>query len=90
MQYCRLRSSLASTFAGALAYGITGGHAALANRRLLFLVEGLATLIVGPFAWSFTPDSPDTARFLTPEENEVVKVRVVSQVGNGKRDRGLE
>lgn len=72
---------LASTFAGALAYGITSGQSSLANWRLLFLVEGLATLIMVPFAWFFTPDSPDKARFLTAEEQEVVKSRAVKQVG---------
>ncbi|KAF2730863.1 MFS general substrate transporter [Polyplosphaeria fusca] len=80
---------LASTFAGALAYGITSGHASLANWRLLFLVEGLATLILVPFAWMFTPDSPDTARFMNSEEKEVVKARVLRQVGHVARRGSL-
>jgi MFS family permease len=78
-------ASLASTFAGALAYGITSGHAGLANWRLLFLVEGLATLVLVPFAFFFTPDSPDVARFLNSEEKEIVKARNVRQVGHTER-----
>lgn len=80
---------LASTFAGALAYGITSGHSKLANWRLLFLVEGLATLVMIPFAWFFTPDSPETARFLTTEEKQIVKSRALRQVGAVNRRKGL-
>lgn len=72
---------LASTFAGALAYGITNGHSHLATWRLLFLVEGLATVIMAPFAFFFIPDSPDKARFLNDEEREIVKSRSMRQVG---------
>ncbi|CRG87008.1 putative transporter C1002,16c [Talaromyces islandicus] len=72
---------LASTFAGALAYGITNGHSHLENWRLLFLVEGLATVIMTPFAFFFIPDSPDKARFLNSEEREIVKSRSRRQVG---------
>jgi MFS family permease len=72
---------LASTFAGALAYGITGGHSHLRSWRLLFLVEGLATVIMAPIAYYFIPDSPDKARFLNAEDREVVKSRVMRQVG---------
>jgi MFS family permease len=72
---------LASTFAGALAYGITNGHSHLENWRLLFLVEGLATVIMTPFAFFFIPDSPDKARFLNSEEREIVKSRSMRQVG---------
>lgn len=72
---------LASTFAGALAYGITNGHSHLENWRLLFLVEGLATVIMTPFAFFFIPDSPDKARFLNSEEREIIKSRSMRQVG---------
>ncbi|KAI0206683.1 major facilitator superfamily domain-containing protein [Astrocystis sublimbata] len=72
---------LASTFAGALAYGITSGHSHLANWRLLFLVEGLPTVLLSVIAWFFIPDSPEQARFLNAEEKEIVKSRAMRQVG---------
>ncbi|KAK5996346.1 MFS transporter prlL [Cladobotryum mycophilum] len=72
---------LASTFAGALAYGITNSHSNLANWRLLFLVEGLMTIVMAPVAFFFIPDSPDKARFLNGEEKEIVKARAMRQVG---------
>lgn len=72
---------LASTFAGALAFGITSGHAKLANWRLLFLVEGLPTIAMAAVAFFFIPDSPEKARFLTAEERNVTRSRAVRQVG---------
>lgn len=76
---------LANTFAGALAYGITSGHSHLANWRLLFLVEGLPTILMAPVAFFFLPDAPDKARFLNPEEKLIAKARGVRQVGEVER-----
>ncbi|KAL9113593.1 MAG: hypothetical protein Q9227_002331 [Pyrenula ochraceoflavens] len=76
---------LANTFAGALAYGITSGHSKLANWRLLFLVEGIPTLLFAPVAFFFLPDTPDKAKFLTEEERVVAKARGVRQVGGTDR-----
>ncbi|KAH8904356.1 major facilitator superfamily transporter [Coniochaeta sp. PMI_546] len=72
---------LATTFAGALAYGITSGHPSIANWRLLFLVEGLPTVIFAFVVFRYLPDSPDTARFLTEEEKQVAKARAILQTG---------
>ena len=80
---------LASTFAGALAYGITSGHSKLASWRLLFLVEGLPTILMAPVAYFFLPDTPDKARFLRVEEREVGRERGVRQAGEGERIGGL-
>lgn len=78
---------LATTFAGALAYGITSGHSHLANWRLLFLVEGLPTLVMAFVIFFYLPDSPDTAKFLTPEEREVAAARGILQTGKEGRER---
>lgn len=80
---------LATTFSGALAYGITSGHSHLANWRLLFLVEGLPTICMAPIAYFFLPDTPDTARFLTKEEKVIAKARGVRQVGAVERIGGI-
>jgi sugar phosphate permease len=71
----------ATCFAGALAYGITSGHSALANWKLLFLVEGLPSICLAFVAWFFLPDSPEKARFLDTEEKEVARARAIRQVG---------
>ncbi|OQE25398.1 hypothetical protein PENSTE_c006G01172 [Penicillium steckii] len=77
---------LANTFAGALAYGITSGHAALANWRLLFLVEGLPVCAAAILAWYFVPDTPASARFLTEEEKDVARARGLQQAGEADRE----
>ncbi|KAJ5598014.1 hypothetical protein N7537_008098 [Penicillium hordei] len=76
---------LANTFAGALAYGITSGHAALANWRLLFLVEGLPVCAAAVLAWFYVPDSPLDAKFLTEEEKDVARARALQQSGEPNR-----
>ncbi|KAI1861677.1 uncharacterized protein JN550_010747 [Neoarthrinium moseri] len=73
---------LASTFAGALAYGITSGHPSIANWRLLFLVEGIPSVLLAFAAFFFMPDSPDTARFLDEKEKQVARVRAIQQTGS--------
>lgn len=96
---------LATSFSGALAYGITSGHPHLAKWRLLFLVEGLPTICMAPVAFFFLPDTPDKARFLTEEEKVsegslrkttdadtlklIAKARGVRQVGSVERLGGI-
>lgn len=81
---------LATTFAGALAYGITSGHAHFANWRLLFLVEGLPTVAMAPITYFFLPDSPSKARFLNEEEKKIAVARGVRQAGKAHRVGGLD
>ena len=81
---------LANTFAGALAYGITNGHPTLAKWRVLFLVEGLPTILMAAIAWFFLPDSPETARFLNEEEKAIAKARTLRQVGALNRVGGMD
>ncbi|KAF3910959.1 hypothetical protein AA313_de0200207 [Arthrobotrys entomopaga] len=80
---------LASTFAGALAYGITSGHPKLASWRLLFLVEGIPTILGAFLAFFFLPDSPPAARFLTEDEKAIAKARVLRQTGQEERPEGI-
>ncbi len=80
---------LASTFAGALAYGSTKGRHSLPSWRLLFLVEGLPTVLLAPIAFFFIPDSPGKARFLNPEERAIVRSRTLRQTGTSERVGGL-
>lgn len=82
-------SPLANTFAGALAFGITSGHSHLANWRLLFLVEGLPTILMAPVAFFVLPDSPDTAQFLNEAEKRIARARNVRRIGEVQRVRGL-
>ncbi|CAN9195259.1 unnamed protein product [Alternaria alternata] len=76
---------LANTFAGALAYGITSGNPGMAKWRVLFLVEGLPTVVMSAVAFFFLPDSPEKAKFLTEEEKAVARARGVAQAGAATR-----
>ncbi|KAK4978353.1 hypothetical protein LTR66_010631 [Elasticomyces elasticus] len=80
---------LATCFAGALAYGVTSGHPGIANWRLLFLVEGLPTILMAPVAFFFLPDTPHQARFLTEDEKEIALARGVRQAGYEERVGGI-
>ncbi|KAF2477678.1 pantothenate transporter liz1 [Lindgomyces ingoldianus] len=81
---------LANTFAGALAFGITSGSPGIAKWRVLFLVEGLPTIVMAAVAFFFLPDSPEKAKFLNEEEKKVAKARGVHQAGKGTRVGGVK
>ncbi|KAI0260071.1 MFS general substrate transporter [Gloeopeniophorella convolvens] len=63
-------ASLAGAFSGLLAFGISfmSGTAGLLGWSWIFILEGIATVIVGVIALFVMVDFPDTAKFLTPEE----------------------
>ncbi|ORX95800.1 major facilitator superfamily domain-containing protein [Clohesyomyces aquaticus] len=71
-------SPLSASFAGALAWVITklGEGGPLAPWRLLFLIEGFPSVLVAVWAWDFIPDSPSTAKFLSPRLREVAVLRL--------------
>lgn len=81
---------LANCFGGALAYGITSGHSALANWRLLLLVEGIPTILMAFVVFFYLPDSPVETRFLNEDEKTIARARVTRQVGhvNAQERRG--
>lgn len=79
---------LSTCFAGALAYGITSGHSSkIANWRLLFIVEGIPTVLMAIVTWFYIPDSPETAKFLTAEEKVAARARSIRQVGEEEGSR---
>jgi MFS family permease len=75
---------LGTCFAGALAYGITSGHVSIANWRLLFLVEGLPTILMAVVAWFYLPDSAEKAKFLNEDDQIAVRARAVRQLGSAQ------
>ncbi|KAI0505399.1 retrograde regulation protein 2 [Xylaria bambusicola] len=66
-------SALANAYGGALGYAITQIKSHLEPWRILFLIEGLPTLIMAAVAWFCFPDDIESARFLTDREKQVVK-----------------
>ncbi|KAI9293029.1 MFS general substrate transporter [Neoconidiobolus thromboides FSU 785] len=73
-------SSLAGAFGGLIAYGIdyldnSGG---LKSWQWIFIIEGLPTVLLGVLTWFIMPSSPQTAKWLTEEEKEFLKQRLIA------------
>ena len=69
---------LATSFAGTLAWLITkfGDSLPVASWRLLFLLEGFPSIVVAVFVYFHIPDDPGSARYLSPRERKVAKLRL--------------
>ncbi|KAF5328380.1 hypothetical protein D9619_013264 [Psilocybe cf. subviscida] len=67
-------ASLAGAFSGLLAYAIhfMSGTAGLMGWSWIFILEGMATVLVGILASLVMFDFPATASFLTPEERSFI------------------
>ncbi|EIM87019.1 MFS general substrate transporter [Stereum hirsutum FP-91666 SS1] len=67
-------ASLAGAFSGLLAFGISfmDGVGGLEAWSWIFILEGIATVLVGVLALLVLVDFPATAKFLTPEEKAYV------------------
>ncbi|KAI8996642.1 MFS general substrate transporter [Trametes punicea] len=67
-------ATLAGAFSGLLAFGISfmSGTAGFLGWSWIFIIEGLATVVVGFISFFILVDFPHTAKFLTPEERAYV------------------
>ncbi|KAJ7693398.1 MFS general substrate transporter [Mycena rosella] len=67
-------ASLAGAFGGALAFGISfmSGTRGLLGWSWIFILEGIATVLVGIVAFFILVDFPVSATFLTPEQRAFV------------------
>ncbi|OAX79911.1 hypothetical protein ACJ72_05767 [Emergomyces africanus] len=83
---------LATSFASTLAWAIMklSDDGPIAPWRALFLLEGFPSVIVAVFVWIYVPDSPGKARYLTPRERKVAKLRLKKSNGTRYRDRSRE
>ena len=62
--------------AGSIAYGLVHTHTGIATWRLLFLIEGLPTLVMAPIAFLVLPNSIQSAKFLTEREKQIAEARM--------------
>jgi Major Facilitator Superfamily len=71
---------VAGAFGGLLASAIAkmDGIGGLENWRWVFILEGLATIVVGIAAFFFVSDFPDDVKWLTEEERAFVVARVAA------------
>lgn len=76
-------ASAAGAFSGLLAFAIAkmDGVGGLAGWRWIFILEGIATVLVAILAFWTLFDFPETASFLTQDEREYVMSRLRYQGG---------
>lgn len=69
---------VAGATSGLLAYAIAhiDGLGGYASWRWIFILEGLATVVIAISAFWLVPDWPETARFLKPHERTIIMRRV--------------
>lgn len=82
-------SILAGSFSGLLAWGIShmDGVAGYAGWRYIFIWEGLFTVVVGVASKFLIPDWPEKAKFLKPEEKQLLIARLTADVADAKMNR---
>ncbi|KAF5987490.1 putative permease of the major facilitator superfamily [Fusarium bulbicola] len=76
---------LSNCFAGLISAGILSGMAGvghLAAWRWLFILEGLATIVIGVVAFFLLPDYPGATTWLTEEERVVAQGRLAVDAGS--------
>ena len=69
-------AGVAGAFSGLLAFAIQHARVAIANWRLLFIVEGTPSIIFGLVAYAFLPNRPEETRVLDEKERELALERV--------------
>ncbi|KAL1603886.1 hypothetical protein SLS60_005478 [Paraconiothyrium brasiliense] len=71
-------ASLAGAFGGILAYGIAHmrGVGGYAGWRWIFILEGLATIVIASLAYLFISNYPETVSWLSKEERAYINARL--------------
>ncbi|KAF7113585.1 hypothetical protein CNMCM5793_002941 [Aspergillus hiratsukae] len=82
-------SIVAGAISGLLAYAINNmdGVAGYSGWRWIFILEGLATIVVAVIAKFIVVDWPETATFLTEDERALLLRRLSEDQGEARMDR---
>jgi len=78
---------VAGAVAGLLAYGLFQINWGLEGWQWVFLVEGVPSIFFGIVTYFYLPDFPRTAKFLSPEEREIVAGRLDDSVHSTEVNR---
>ncbi|KAF8706648.1 mfs general substrate transporter, partial [Rhizoctonia solani] len=76
---------LAGAFGGLIAYGVQHIHSHIATWRILFLIEGLPTILVGIIVLLLLPSRPETTKWLTEDERKLAQRRLNREVASEGR-----
>ncbi|KAI5356533.1 putative major facilitator superfamily, MFS transporter superfamily [Septoria linicola] len=76
-------ATLAGAFSGLLAYGIEkmDGIAGYEGWRWIFILEGIATILVGIATYWMLPNSPQSCKFLNDAEKDIIRRRLEQDSG---------
>lgn len=81
---------ISSAFSGALAYGITKNKTSIAPWKILFIVEGIPTVLLGVLCFWMIPDDSRSMRVLSEREKEIAAARTLRQIGTIERDHKID
>ncbi|KAF2152250.1 MFS general substrate transporter [Myriangium duriaei CBS 260.36] len=74
-------SPLANCFASALAYGLVHAKTSIENWQLLFIIEGIPTIVLAVMAYLYLPASVKSCKFLDARQNYIIERRAVRARG---------
>lgn len=82
-------SILAGAFGGLLAFALAKmkGIGGYDGWRWIFIIEGLATVVVGALSKFIVVDWPEQAKFLTEEERALLVARLAADMGDAQMNR---
>ncbi|KAH8753712.1 major facilitator superfamily domain-containing protein [Hyaloscypha finlandica] len=87
--YLLVSAALSGAFGGLFAFALLkmDGVGGLAGWRWLFIVEGLATVVISLAIFFLLPDNFETARFLNEEDRKIMRIRAeIAARYNGKEE----
>jgi len=69
-------AAVAGAFGGLIAFGVQHAHAAISGWRILFIIEGAPTILMGLVALFFLPNRPETTTFFNDRERAIALNRM--------------
>jgi len=76
LAYFSAFAAVAGSFGGLIAFGIQHVHAPIANWRLLFIIEGIPSLLLGIITITFLPNRPESTTFFNESERVIALERM--------------
>jgi len=68
-------AAVAGAFGGLIAFGVQHIHSSVSSWRILFIIEGSPTVILGILTMFILPDRPETTGFFNEREREIAMDR---------------